>query len=390
MKRKIIEKRERGVSMADLARTYSRSTSTICSILKNKDKIKEIDASKGVTRISTQRLRILDNVEIAPHMDKRKQLQGDTINENIIFADLVEKTPGSSMAEEQAFKGSCGWFEKFKRRIGIQSIVRHSEAASSDTKAAENFISDFKKLVDSEGYLPQQDFNCDETGLFWKKMPKQTYITAEDNALPSHKPMKDHLTLLFCANASGDLKIKPLLVYHSETPRAFKKCKVQKSRLNVMWRSNNKASVTHDLFTDWINEVFGPSVKKYLLEINLPLHVLLVMDNAPAHPPDLQDDLHDEFKFIKIQFLPPNTTLLLQPMDQQVISNFKKLYTKALFERCFEVTEGTNLTLREFWKYHFHIVVCLKMIEKAWEGTTKRTPTSAWKKFWPESVVECT
>ncbi|PNF38634.1 hypothetical protein B7P43_G02310 [Cryptotermes secundus] len=123
--------------------------------------------------------------------------------------------------------------------------------------------------------------------------------------------------------------------------------------------------------------------------MKLPLRVLLVMENAPAHSPDLQDDLLEEFKFIKIQFLPPNTTPLLQPMDQQVISNFKKLYTKALFERCFEVTEGTNLTLREFWKYHFHIAACLKMIEKAWEGVTKRTLTSAWKKLWPESVVEC-
>ncbi|PNF30675.1 hypothetical protein B7P43_G06169 [Cryptotermes secundus] len=200
--------------------------------------------------------------------------------------------------------------------------------------------------------------------------------------------MKDRLTL-FCANASGDLKIKLLLVYHSETLRAFKKCKVQKSRLNVMWRSNNKAWVTRDLFSDRINEIFGPSVKKYLLEMNLPLNVLLLMNNAPAHPPDLHDDLLEEFKFINIQFLPPNTTPLLQPMDQQLISNFKKLYTKALFERCFEVTEGTNLTLREFWKYHFHIVACFKMIEKAWEGVTKRTLTSAWKKLWPESVVEC-
>ncbi|XP_043259296.1 tigger transposable element-derived protein 1-like [Colletes gigas] len=156
-----------------------------------------------------------------------------------------------------------------------------------------------------------------------------------------------------------------------------------------MWRSNKKAWVTRDIFTDWINEVFGPSVKKYLLEMNLPLHVLLVMDNAPAHPPSLQNDLLEEYNFIKIQFLPPNTTPLLQPMDQQVISNFKKLYTKALFERCFEVTEGTNFTLTEFWKYHFHIVACLKMIEKAWEGITKRTLTSAWKKLWPESVVEC-
>jgi hypothetical protein len=42
------------------------------------------------------------------------------------------------------------------------------------------------------------------------------YITAEEKELPDHKPTKDRLTLLFCANADGDLKIKPLLVYHSE------------------------------------------------------------------------------------------------------------------------------------------------------------------------------
>ncbi|PNF20183.1 hypothetical protein B7P43_G16984 [Cryptotermes secundus] len=83
------------------------------------------------------------------------------------------------------------------------------------------------------------------------------------------------------------------------------------------------------------------------------------------------------------------STPLLQPMDQQVISNFKKLYTKALSEPCLEVAEGTNLTLTEFWKYHFHIVACLKMIEKAWKRVTKRTLTSAWKKLWPESVVKC-
>uniref|UniRef100_T1HWD4 DDE-1 domain-containing protein n=1 Tax=Rhodnius prolixus TaxID=13249 RepID=T1HWD4_RHOPR len=47
---------------------------------------------------------------------------------------------------------------------------------------------------------------------------------------------------------------------------------------------------------------------------------LLVLDNAPAHPPRLQNDL-DEFQFIKIQYLPPNTTPLLQPMDQQLIKD---------------------------------------------------------------------
>jgi hypothetical protein len=133
---------------------------------------------------STQRLSILNDVEtLLLIWINEKQMQGDSISENIIcekakliFADLVKKTPESSIDVKEAFKGSHGWFEKFKRRTGIPCVVRHGEAASSDTQAAENLIDDFKKLVDSRGYLPQHVFNCDEKGLFWKKMPKRTYL----------------------------------------------------------------------------------------------------------------------------------------------------------------------------------------------------------------------
>ena len=56
-------------------------------------------------------------------------------------------------------------------------------------------------------------------------MPRRTYIMAEEK-MPGYKPMKDRLTLTLCANVSGDCKIKPLLVYHLENPRAFKSHKI--------------------------------------------------------------------------------------------------------------------------------------------------------------------
>nr|XP_053637313.1 myoneurin-like [Cherax quadricarinatus] len=91
---------------------------------------------------------------------------------------------------------------------------------------------------------------------------------------------------------------------------------------------------------------FKVNVKSYLEEKNLPLKALLIMDNAPARHPSLQDYVLPEFDFTTVKFLPPNTTPLIQPMDQEVIGNFKKLYTKSLFQRCFEVTSDTELTLR--------------------------------------------
>ncbi|GBO43886.1 Tigger transposable element-derived protein 1 [Araneus ventricosus] len=398
LKRETIEKNEQGVRVTDLARQYGRSTSTICTVLKQKELIKGITPAKGVTIISKLRSSLHEKMEkLLMVWVTEKQLKGDTLTQGIIcekaraiYGDLLNQSPRTSTdeASEDSFKASRGWFDNFRKRKGIHSAVRHGEAASSDVKAAEDHLKTSSELIEANGYIPQQVFNCNETGLFWKKMPNRTYITAEEKIMPGHKPMKDRLTLALCANASGDCKIKPLL--YLENPRAFKSHKILKEKLQVMWRANPKAWVTRQFFVQWVNLVFGPSVKKYLQENNLPMQALLVLDNAPAHPPNLEDGILEEFKFINVLYLLPNTTPILQPMHQQVISNFKKLYIKHLFRRCFEVTENTNFTLREYWKDHFNIVVCLRMIDKAWLSVTTRTLTSAWKKLWPESVAERT
>jgi hypothetical protein len=46
-------------------------------------------------------------------------------------------------------------------------------------------------------------------------------------------------------------------------------------------------------------------VKKYLEEKNLHLKALLVLDNAPAHPPGLEENFIAEYDFIRVKFLPP-------------------------------------------------------------------------------------
>ena len=97
-----------------------------------------------------------------------------------------------------------------------------------------------------------------------------------------------------------------------------------------------------------------------------------MLDNVPAYPPSLKNDLVDEFNFIQVKYLPPNTTSIIQPMDQQVIASFKKLYTKALFRKCFQVTNDTQLTLKEFWKNYFTILNCANLIDNAWSQVVTR------------------
>ncbi|XP_053252052.1 tigger transposable element-derived protein 1-like [Podarcis raffonei] len=139
MKKEIIRKHDGRMRVTDLAREYGRNPSTIRTILKMREKIMATDAAKGVTRIVKNRPAVLEEVEkLLLIWLEEKQRAGDTVTEAVIcekakalHADLVREQPGTS-GEPEVFKASRGWFDRFKTRSGIHSVVRHGEAASSD------------------------------------------------------------------------------------------------------------------------------------------------------------------------------------------------------------------------------------------------------------------
>jgi hypothetical protein len=172
----------------------------------------------------------------------------------------------------------------------------------------------------------------------------QPELAKEEKTAQGYKRAKDR-TLLLGGNAAGDFKLKPLFVYHSENPRAFKG-KV-KTLLPVMWRSKSKGWVTGTIFQDWFCSEFVPAVKTYLLKNNFALKCLLLLDNAPGRP----QCIGDLFPEIKVVFLPPNTTSLLQLMDQTVIATFKRYYARRTMTQAIVATDNeAGTTLKEFWK----------------------------------------
>lgn len=103
---------------------------------------------------------------------------------------------------------------------------------------------------------------------------------------PPLKALKIHLTLVLGGNAEGDLKLKPMLICHSENPRALKG--LIKAYLPVvhMYKSNKKARMTTVINQQYVNSNLSPALKEWTLKNNL---ALLLVDNAPSHPTSMHD-----------------------------------------------------------------------------------------------------
>lgn len=71
------------------------------------------------------------------------------------------------------------------------------------------------------------------------------------------------------------------------------------------------------------------------MEKNIPFKILLIVGNAPGHPPFI-GDLHPNNKVV---FLPPVTTSLIQPMGQGVITAFKAYCLRRAFPQAVAASE---------------------------------------------------
>jgi hypothetical protein len=85
------------------------------------------------------------------------------------------------------FNASSSWLTRFKQRHGIRQITVQGEKLSCDEPTADEFKNEFQKFIENEGFIPEQIFSADKTGLYWKCLRKKTLAYGTDTSAVGHK-----------------------------------------------------------------------------------------------------------------------------------------------------------------------------------------------------------
>jgi hypothetical protein len=141
-------------------------------------------------------------------------------------------------------------------------------------------------------YDPKNIYNMDETGLFFRLLPRYSILMPNKDILStrSKKKTKDCVSMIVCANACRTHKIPCVMIGKTKEPACIKD-----RHWPVPYFSQTKAWMEVETCWKWFNEVFVPKAKRRTGRL-----VFLLMDNAPGHFDAFErDNIH-------VVFFPPN------------------------------------------------------------------------------------
>ncbi|XP_065667946.1 tigger transposable element-derived protein 4-like [Hydra vulgaris] len=204
-------------------------------------------------------------------------------------------------------------------------------------------------------YKLENIFNADEFGLFYQCLPNKTYHLSREKCFGG-KNSKVRLTGIAAGSATGE-KLPMFVIGKSKNPRCFKHIK----QLPCTYKNQLKSWMTGDLFTEWVMKLdsfFRAQDRK----------VALLVDNCSAHP-------HIEgLSNINQIFFPPNTTSVLQPMDQGVIRSLKAHYRHKIVRLCIKAVDNNEPMPK------ISILQAMKDLVSSWNAVSKKTVINCFKK----------
>ncbi len=279
----------------------------------------------------------------------------------------VLKVKASYFAEQfsiEDFHHSEGWLGGFKKRHGLRQFKKQGESESAPS--AESIKRDRLALQQFLApYNPEDIWNGDETGLFWKMEPSRVLAR---NSLSGHKKEKSRVTIFCATNATGSEKMTLTFIHKYKTPRVMKNINYKNLPVYYFW--NKKAWMQVSIFNEVLlklNEIMRRKRRK----------IIFLIDNAPVHL--ILDETQEKLDSIDVKFLPPNTTTKLQPCDAGIIHSFKchykRLFIQNRIDAYDDVQDGIVEELADYTIYD-----ALQNAAEAWSMVSPQTISNCWKK----------
>jgi len=107
------------------------------------------------------------------------------------------------------------------------------------------------------------------------------------------------------------------------------RCYKNVKRLPVEYEANKNAWMTSDIWRKWLKKVNKQMRHK-------KRQIVMLCDNCAAHSSDVK------LTNVKLVFMPPNTTSLIQPLDQGIIANFKQHYRSSVLRHLMGVMKTSD------------------------------------------------
>ena len=211
---------------------------------------------------------------------------------------------------------SNGWLYAFKKRHGFRSYRSHGESGDADVAGADAPLPRLRQLASQ--YPLNDVFNADEFGLAYTTSPNRT---VGPGPLPGKKAAKERLAFLVCTNVDSTERVPPLMIGKSNRPRCFNGASA--ADLGLDYENGAKAWMTTPIFVRWLHRFDA------MISQTRGRKALLFIDNCSAHGTAITLPL---LQNTCVEFLPKNTTSILQPLDLGVIRSLKARY-KALMIR---------------------------------------------------------
>lgn len=351
-KKEVLDKIQSGKSYRVLAKEYNVAPSTISNIKSKKEDILNMwEQNSGADR--HRKLRTTENDEVNSLVfEFFTACRSKNIPVNGPMLQLKARKIADAVGDAE-FQASNGWLEKFLKRHNIEFKCISGEGHDVDSSAVQSWKAHLPEIC--KNFKPEDIYNCDETGVFFKQLPSKT-LAAKRESCQGGKNAKDRLTVLLACNMIGE-KMKPLVIGKSKCPRAFRNAKIDPAKLPVTWKANQKAWMTGIVFLEWLK-----SVNNSLRQKNRK--ILLFLDNATSHQ-------NVELSNVTLVFFPPNMTSALQPLDQGIIQAFKLYYRRALLSKC--VYSADNCKTAVDFTSSITALDAVRWIQAAWRDVRQST-----------------